>query len=1458
VCYPVAVVATLSKGYDLDYVWKQVDRGPVKDAAGYYLQASESGGEPPGRWWGPGAKALGLEPGQVVDREPYDLLFGQRKAPDGTQLGRPPANGRKAADIYAWLLAAEPHATAERCRELRIEATKQARQGPLFFDLTISLSKSISIFHASLGENARLAREVGDAAGEGYWSRLVAEVDDMIWQAVWAGFDYFQREAGYTRTGSHNTRVHGRETGQWHEADLAVAHWLQHTSRDGDMQLHVHSQIAHTAKTITDGKWRAPDSLGYNEHLGAVAAIVSQHLEEALTRRFGVVWEARDDGHGFEIKGISGEMMRLFSSRRESISADVRARAARFEQQYGRAPSQRELARLAQASNFATRAAKHDTLDVAQLHAGWADALARTLGVSLASVAPSVWHDGSAGARTRGPGDSGPAPGQLELARAAQKAVVLAQQERSAWTRADLIKYLGRVLPRTGMNPAAAAALLEEVADRALASEFEPVACLEAPEPVQVPASLRRADGRSVYQRHGGVRFATHAQLTMEQRMLALARASGAPRMDRAGAALVLGADLAQLDRALADGAYDARRARTRTGLRVDQAAAALSVLTDGRRVSVLNAPAGSGKTWVLAAAGRAWAGSGLGRVIGITPSQSARNTLAAGVPECYNSAQFLGHLPGQRGARGPIPLQPGDLVLMDEASMVANPDLADVIGQVADSGAKLILAGDTQQLQAVENGGGLCMLAGALGFVQLAEPVRFRAGWEQAASLRLRAGDSTVLAEYDQHARIRGGDPEQMMDVAAADYLALTLDGTDVLLMAADHGRRRELSRRIRDDLIRLGIVSAGPAARIADGATASPGDLIVCTRNDHTVQAGEPGRTLANGDLLRIETVTPAGLVVRRALDADLATGQRQWTDRTFLYQHFSEAELGYAVTDHVAQSRTVHTGLAVITGTEDRQHAYVALSRGTSTNMAYVFMVSPKLADLVPGPRPAPELARYDRIAARHDGQRAAAAAGSRDALAVLAGVLGRDGQQLSASQARQQALANADHLAILHAIWTDQTAAAREQRFRDLLLASLPPEYRREPGHQAKWLWRTLRGAELAGLDVGQVLAAAIGERDLAGARDLAAVIDARIRYRTGPVVPAPIGSWSDQVPAIADPGRRAYLTEIAAMMDARKDRIGEHAAEHAPPWAVTALGPILADPLDRLDWQKRAASIGAWRELSGYSDPADPIGPEPVAAAPDLSAAWYEALAALGPVDGPDVRGMPDGRLLHLRDTYPVETAWAPQYVGDELRQVRAAAREARLAGLRASAEAAAAATRGDPGTAARQQELAASYHALHEAYQQRETVFAAAMADRADWDSATRAQRHLAVAADAELRRRHPGQPFPPLRSAEPELATESQRAELTLIPGEPPGEMGRWIKDLAAAHRTFTERLANLQSLTIPSQDPDYGHLGQAFLPWPRPGRDAILQPPKPEIRPSPYVLERAADRDADWEAAD
>ena len=125
----MAVIATLSKGYDLDYIWRQVVRGPAKDAASYYIQASESGGEPPGRWWGPGARlsASSTASGRAQAVRPaVRPAQGPRRHPAGQATG----GGRKAADMYARLLAAEPHATAERKRELRIEAARQARQSP--------------------------------------------------------------------------------------------------------------------------------------------------------------------------------------------------------------------------------------------------------------------------------------------------------------------------------------------------------------------------------------------------------------------------------------------------------------------------------------------------------------------------------------------------------------------------------------------------------------------------------------------------------------------------------------------------------------------------------------------------------------------------------------------------------------------------------------------------------------------------------------------------------------------------------------------------------------------------------------------------------------------------------------------------------------------------------------------------------------------------------------------------------------------------------------------------------------------------------------------------------------------------------------------------------------------------------------------------------------------------------
>jgi hypothetical protein len=1394
----------------------------------------------------------------VVERKSYDLLFGERKAPDGTRLARPPSGGRTTADVYTRLLAAEPHATADRKRELIAEAAGLTRRSPLYFDLTISFSKSISIFHASLGENARLARLAGDQDGEEYWAGLIGEVDGMIWQAVYAGFGYFQREAGYTRTGSHAARVDGRETGQWREADLAVAHWLQHTSRDGDMQLHVHSQIAHVARTVADGKWRAPDSYGYNEHLGAVAAVVSQHLEEALTARFGLGWVPREDGYGFEIQGISAPVMRLFSARRQSIDAGVRAGARAFEARYGQAPSQRQLAQLAQAANFATRARKDDAAPGSDaLHAEWAARLNRSLGVQLASVAPSVWgqttarHPGSSQQKSRQPSLT-----ERDMETAAQTALVAAQRAASTWTKADLIKHLGRVLPRIGMNPGQAVALLEDLAGRVLAREFGQVTCLEAPEPIRLPDTLIRADGRSVYQRHGGVRYATRAQLTTEEELVMHAQERGAATLSRAQAARALGFTPARLDATLAGGApAPGDNSTGHTGLRADQAAAVFWALTDDRRVSVINAPAGSGKTRVLAAAARAWTQNQAGPVIGITPSQAARNTLAAAVPDSYNTAQFLGHLPARRGARGLVTLEPGTLLLVDEASMISTSDLHDLTAHAAASGAKVIVAGDTVQLQPVEDGGGMNLLADALGYARLAVPVRFTATWEQAASLRLHAGDVSVLAAYDEHGRITGGDPDQIMDAAARAYVAHILDGRDVLLMAADHARRRELCRRIRDDLIHLGCVAPGPTVRIADGQRASPGDLIVCTRNDTTVEAGEPGRTLANSDLLRIEAVTRRGLLVRRALSPDPATGQRRWTARCFLYSSYHDAEPGYAVTCNAAQSRTVHTGLALITGTEDRQHAYVALTRGTNANHAYIFTTSPKTADPRPGTRPAPELARHDRLTALRAGHPATcpAAEDRNQAMQALAQVIGRDGQELSATQIRERSFSSADHLAVLHAIWQDQIEPARHQHYQQLLDDALPSGQKSEPSHKSQWLRRTLRNAELAGLDPAALLADAITERSLTGARDISAVIDARIRRRTTGLVPQPVVTWASQIPAITDPQRQQLARDLAVAMNDRTKRIGEHAAAHALPWAVTALGPVPADPPARRDWTNRARAIGAYREIARHNDPADPIGGEPADGDPDTRAAWHTAFTALGPAHDNEVRGLPDSHLVQLRDTYQTETAWAPPWAGDQLRQTRRAADHAGLESIRAAAEAKTAANRGDADLAARHEQLAASYHALHIAYRERETTLAGVTDDRTAWDKATAAHRRLAITADHELRRRHPGHHYPPLRSAEPKPLAPSEPAPLSLVPGQPAVETDQRLADLTAARPAFTAQLTARQRTA-----PDHENLIGAIPDWTAGRPDQLLQPPRPQIRPSARVLELVRQREADREAAD
>ena len=129
-------------------------------------------------------------------------------------------------------------------------------------------------------------------------------------------------------------------------------------------------------------------------------------------------------------------------------------------------------------------------------------------------------------------------------------------------------------------------------------------------------------------------------------------------------------------------------------------------------------------------------------------------------------------------------------------------------------------------------------------------------------------------------------------------------------------------------------------------------------------------------------------------------------------------------------------------------------------------------------------------------------------------------------------------------------------------------------------------------------------------------------------------------------------------------------------------------------------------------------------------------------------------------------------------------------------------------------------------------------------------EDATSRSRRLAIADDAKPRRRHPGQQIEPLRSAEPVPAADTERdGKLS--------ETGAWIRDLAAQHHAFRQKLNERQHLMMPGDDMDWAALG-GTLPTRRvPRRDAILQPAKPEITPSATILQHAAEHDIEPEAA-
>jgi conjugative relaxase-like TrwC/TraI family protein len=1303
-------VLTISSGHSADYLLNAVATGREN-----YYTGAVAEGEPPGRWYGAGAEALGLR--GLVDAQDMQALYEHFLDPrdpnfrDADKWNEVPTlghAGRKyptADEIFERSLNAEPYADAERREQLRLNASKQERKNISFMDVTFSVQKSITVLHAAFEAEEVKARAVGDLDAAEAWGAHRQAVEDTIWAGNCAGLDYLSEHAGYSRAGHH-----GGAAGRFVDAhDWTVASFLQHTSRNNDPQLHIHNAVLWRVLGA-DGVWRTLDSRSLHLHRGAAGAVAERTTEEHLMRALGIRVVARPDGKSREILGIASTVLDLFSSRRRAITRHTAELVDAFEAKFGRSPNALELDRLKRQATFATRRAKsHDGESIEQRLERFDRELRAEVSTGLAQVAADVL---SLAGRA-------PEPERWSPRAVIETALAEVQATKAAWTAPDLTRAISKALPdRLGdLDGGQVAQLLDDLTAEGLKLAVR--LDRDRPGASGLPDALRLANGGSVYERPGARSYATPDHIHSERLLAASTAERGAPVVESAAAQRFI-----------------AGLAETGIELGADQAAAVRGVLTSGAEVESLVGPAGTGKSFVVGVLAQAWQDSALWdgqrrKVVGLASSQIATEVLTSEGLTARNIARWLGT--HQRLAVGaPFGddldwrLSRGDLVVVDESAIADTAQLAAIHRITREAGAKLLLTGDHRQLAAVGAAGGMELAADTGLAYELAEARRFIHPWERAASLRLRDGDESVLGEYHKQGRIiDGGAIEQTRDAAARAWLADSLAGRRSLLLVDTNEQAALISAQLRAELIHLGRVEEHGVPLGLQDTMAGVGDLVQARRNGWQL-AGVLGnrRGPINREQYRVlETRDDGGLVVAPILGrtgAGEQLGERMTLPGDYVVEHVA---LGYASTVHAAQGLTVDTTHSIVTARTGPAALYVGMSRGREANTAYV------VTRAVPDDAPTGTANQVQH----------------REAKAVLASAFETAEPEKSALATAVEAEQDAQSIktqAELFADAAELATAGRTARLLDQLAADghLTAEQRvalaAEDGGAT--LTRLLRRAELAGHDPRRVLTDAVTSRPLHDARQLSNVLHHRIREA---VSLDPAGErYADWIPAVDDAAWQPYLTKLAHDADQRRDELGHQVAEQKPQWAIEAFGHVPEDEAERHAWRERAGAVAAHRELTGHEDEATPLGAAPKAGQVEAYPSWRSAWRALGrPEADRDEAEMSDGQ-LHMRvRAYEREQAWAPRYVADELAGTRQAAERHRATASLRAAEAHCAA---DKARRAQLEQEVADAAALADVLDARVEELTAVDEARGIWWLHTAGTRAAADRAAAELHAR--------------------------------------------------------------------------------------------------------------------
>ncbi len=750
--------------------------------------------------------------------------------------------------------------------------------GVIGFDATFSAPKSVSLLFA-LGD-----REVRAEVRAAH----MTAVED-------AGLAYLEDHAAFTRRGRNGVMI--SDTG-----GLVIARFEHRTSRALDPQLHSHCLILNKVRDAQDGSWRALHGRALFEEAKTAGMLYQAGLRAELTRRLGVVWGPVSEHGQAELAGIPQPLLARFSTRTVEVEAAAEAKIAELERALGRSLEADERRRVSRVAVLATRRPKtYEHVAEEGLYERWARE-ARDAG----------WEPGAVVQAAIGPHRLG-AP--VTPAHVVSDVVSELCLERATFTRRDVVQAVTRYVdPAVGGDAAQVRAHVEGIADAVLADAM--VVDLQPPECVEVPVSLLRRDGGSVWSAPGAARYTTRDMLTIEGRIL------HAAQVGRAGGIGRITPET--LDHAIADEC---------TSLGTDQHDALRAVTSQGRRIEVVIGPAGTGKTTMLRVANRAWENAGY-QVIGLSHTAAAAELLRAEADMPGETvAKFFDWHDHQRPPAA-WALTPRHVLVVDEAGMLATRDLERLVDLVARHGAKLVLVGDHQQLGAIRAPGGMfAALADTLGAIELHEAHRFTHRWEAHALAELRRGAHTGLEALARHGRIHGGPQPQAHHDCLTGWWAAHQAGRDAIMLAHDHATTHKLATHARAARVVAGEVEARGLRVHTDVGTQtiSVGDHIETRRNDRRLAYG-PDQRVHNHDRWHVVAIDER----RGTVDVEhLRHHARITLPADYLAHH---VRLAYATTIAAAQGLTVDETHVIVTPNMYRSELYTALSRGRDTNHAY----------------------------------------------------------------------------------------------------------------------------------------------------------------------------------------------------------------------------------------------------------------------------------------------------------------------------------------------------------------------------------------------------------------------------------------------------------------------------------------------------------------------------------------